>query len=337
MNPSTAHSSQANAPRRIAITGASGFVGSRLVKRLEAQGDDVYRLVRRVPASAHEIHWNPATGAIDANGLEGMDAVVNLAGVSIARGLWTAKRKKAIRDSRVDGTALLARTLASLETPPSVLVSTSAVGYYGDSGDRVLTETSQAGTDFLADVCVEWESAAKPAAIAGIRVVHPRFGLVLGRDAGILPIMSLPFKMGVGGKIGDGRQYMSWIWIDDLVKILVSSIENPTLVGAVNAVAPEPVTSAEFTKAMGRALKRPTFMTVPAFAAKAVGGEMVQQLILVSQRAIPERLQRTGFAFSYPTIDGALAAAFGPAPAVAPVGDDGAANPQLASVGRTSS
>lgn len=297
-------------PRRIAITGASGLVGTRLVERLKARGDDVYRLVRSGTTSGKQIQWNPSGGTIDKKALEGMDAVVHLAGASIAGGLWTEKRKRLIRSSRVDGTALLAQALASLQHPPKVLVSTSAIGYYGDGGERVMTESSPSGDDFLAEVCRAWEGAAGPAREAGIRVVHPRIGLVLDGDGGILPLMSIPFKMGVGGVIGSGDQYMSWVMLDDLVDIIIESIDNEALSGPVNAVAPDPVTNARFTKAMGRALKRPTFMKVPAFAAKAVGGEMVEQLILVSQRVAPAELETVGFVFRYPTIDTALAGAF---------------------------
>lgn len=296
---------------RIAITGASGLVGSRLVTRLEARGDEVFRLVRSVPTNANEIHWSPSGGTIDRAALEGMDAVVHLAGASIAGGLWTEKRKRLIRSSRVDGTALLAEALASLERKPEVLVSTSAVGFYGDGGMAELTETSRSGDDFLAEVTRAWENAARPAAQSAIRVVHPRLGLVLDGDGGILPLMSIPFKVGVGGEIGTGDQYMSWIMLDDLVEIIVETIDNRALSGPVNAVAPNPVTNRAFTKAMGRALKRPTFMKLPAFVAKAVGGQLVEQLILTSQRVVPGELNNAGFAFLYPTIDTALEAAFG--------------------------
>lgn len=298
-------------PLRIAITGASGLVGSRLVARLEGRGDEVYRLVRSGPTSGRDIHWNPGGGVIDKAALEGMDAVVHLAGASIAGGLWTEKRKRLIRSSRVDGTALLSQALATLEQPPKVLVSASAVGYYGDGGQRMLSETAPSGDDFLAEVCREWENAARPASEAGIRVVHPRLGLVLDGDGGILPLMSIPFRLGAGGEIGGGGQFMSWIMLDDLVEILVDSIDNGGLAGPINAVAPNPVTNREFTKAMGRALKRPTFMKVPAFAARAVGGQLVEQLILVSQRVVPTELAEAGFTFRYPTIDAALGAAFG--------------------------
>lgn len=309
--PTSQNPSSSLASRRVAVTGASGLVGKRLVQRLEERGDNVFRLVRSEPSSANEIHWNPSGGTIDRAALEGMDAVVHLAGASIAGGLWTEKRKRLIRSSRIDGTALLSQALASLEQPPKVLVSTSAIGYYGDGGHQVLTEASSSGNDFLAEVVRAWEAAARPAAKAGIRVVHPRFGLVLDGEGGMLPLMSLPFKLGVGGKLGSGDQYMSWIMLDDLVDIIVESIDNEALSGPVNAVAPHPVTNSEFTKAMGRALRRPTFMKVPGFAAKALGGELVEALILVSQRVVPAELNDAGFAFRYPTIDTALEAAFG--------------------------
>jgi uncharacterized protein (TIGR01777 family) len=303
--------SSSTTPRRIAITGASGLVGTRLVERLEERGDVVLRLVRSQPSAPNEIHWNPAGGTIDKEALEGLDAVVHLAGASIAGGLWTEKRKRMIRLSRVDGTALLSQALTTLKQPPQVLVSTSAIGYYGEGGQQVITEASPSGDDFLAEVCRAWEQAASPAKQSGIRVVHPRLGLVLDGEGGILPLMSIPFKLGMGGEIGSGDQYMSWIMLDDLVDLLIHSIENENLSGPVNAVAPDPVTNREFTKAMGRALKRPTFMKVPAFAARTVGGQLVEQLILVSQRVVPAEIQDTGFTFRYPTIDAALQAAFG--------------------------
>lgn len=307
ITPSTETTSR---PRRVGITGASGLVGTRLATWLEERGDEVFRLVRSEPSAPNEIHWSPSGGTIDRKALEGMDAVVHLAGVSIASGLWTEKRKRAIRDSRVEGTALLAEALASLENPPKVFVSTSAVGYYGDGGTEVLTESSPSGDDFLAEVCRAWEAAASPAAEAGIRVVHPRFGLVLDGDGGILPLMSIPFKMGVGGAIGSGDQYMSWIMLDDLIDIIIETIDNEEMSGPVNAVGPNPVTNREFTEAMGKVLRRPTFMKVPAFAAKAVGGQLVEQLVLVSQRAVPQALIDAGFDFRYPTIEKALSAAF---------------------------
>lgn len=295
----------------VAITGASGLVGSALSKELSNQGHTVLRLVRKPPQSGDEIYWDPSSGAIDANALEGVDAVVNLAGVSIAGGLWTSGRKEAILRSRVDGTRLLSETLAGLDRPPQVLVSTSAVGYYGDGGDGILTEESPSGTGFLSDVCRAWEDAATPARESGIRVVHPRFGVVFAQEGGILPLIALPFKFGVGGNIGSGNQYMSWIAIDDLVAILIETITNNSLRGAVNAVSPNPVTNAAFTRALGATLHRPTFMKVPAKIARIVGGDLARELILVSQRAVPEKLQDAGFSFTYPNVEDALSRSLG--------------------------
>jgi uncharacterized protein len=299
-------SRQENQHMRIAVTGASGLVGKRLVSYLQSGGHDVLRLVRHTPRSDREIFWNPSTGEIDATLLEGVDAVVHLAGVSIAGGRWTKGRKAAIRDSRVDGTRLLSTTLAGLAHPPKVLVSTSAVGYYGDSGDRILTEDSPAGKGFLADVCRAWEAATAPASAAGIRVVNPRFGLVFAGDGGMLPLISLAFKAGVGGPLGNGRQYMSWIALDDLVNVVVESIENESLRGPVNAVSPKPVTSREFAKTLGRVLNRPSFMPVPAAAMKMVAGQLADELILASQRAVPAALQDSGFRFRFADLEDAL-------------------------------
>jgi uncharacterized protein (TIGR01777 family) len=293
-------------PLRVAITGSTGLVGQRLTAFLRAGGHEVLRVVRGKADGADEIHWDPMAGEIDAAALEGLDAVVHLAGASIAGGLWTRKRKSVIRDSRVLGTHLLAKTLADLRQPPSVLVSTSAVGFYGSRGDTVLTEAAGPGEGFLAGVVEEWEAAATPAARAGIRVVHPRFGLVLAGEGGLLPLISLPFRMGAGGPLGNGRQYMSWIGLDDLVGVIFESIVNPSLSGPVNAVAPEPVTNAGFTRTLASVLHRPAFLKVPAPAMKLVAGQLAEELILVSQRAIPARLEETGFSFSLSTLEQAL-------------------------------
>jgi hypothetical protein len=231
---------------------------------------------------------------------------VHLAGASIAGGLWTRKRKAAIRDSRIDGTQLLAKTLATLDQPPAVLVSTSAVGYYGSRGDEVLTETSAPGEGFLSDVVKDWEAAATPAATAGIRVVYPRFGVVLAGEGGMLPLISLPFRFGTGGPLGNGRQYFSWIAIDDLVGILFEAIVNDDLSGPVNAVAPQEVTNAEFTRTLARVLRRPAFFRVPAPIMKAAAGQLAEEVILVSQRTRPTVLQDTGFQFAFPTLEQAL-------------------------------
>jgi uncharacterized protein (TIGR01777 family) len=296
----------AERPLRIAITGSTGLVGRRLTAFLRAGGHEVLRLVRGRADGADEIHWDPMAGEIDAAKLEGLDAVVHLAGASIAGGLWTRKRKAAIRDSRVLGTHLLATTLAELKQPPAVLVSTSAVGYYGSRGDTVLTEAAGPGEGFLSGVVEEWEAAATPAARAGIRVVHPRFGLVLAGEGGLLPLISLPFRMGAGGPLGSGRQYMSWIALDDLVGVIFEAIVNPALSGPVNAVAPNPVTNAEFTRTLASVLHRPAIFKVPAPAMKLVAGQLAEELILVSQRVIPSRLEETGFTFALPTLEQAL-------------------------------
>jgi hypothetical protein len=294
----------------IAISGSSGLIGSALLRRLEAQGDRVLRLVRSRPAAgANEIAWDPARGTIDATRLEGVDAVVNLAGETIAAWPWSTARKARIRESRLQATTLLARTLAGLTRRPRVLVSASAVGYYGDRGAMPLDETSPAGTGFLADTCVEWEAAAEPAVRAGIRVVYPRIGMVLSREGGALAPLLLPFRFGLGGPIGSGRQYMSWIALDDLTGAIAHAISTDALQGAVNAVAPRPVTNAEFTRALGRAVRRPVILPFPAFAARLVLGEMADELLLSSARALPARLLATGFAFRHPEIDSALGAA----------------------------
>jgi uncharacterized protein (TIGR01777 family) len=295
-----------NRALRIAVTGASGLVGSRLTAFLRAGGHEVFPLVRGRADGSNDIHWDPAAGEIDAAKLEGMDAVVHLAGASIAGGLWTRKRKNAIRDSRVLGTHLLAKTLAGLDRPPSVLVSTSAVGYYGSRGDEVLTETSAPGEGFLSDVVQEWEDAATPASRAGIRVVHPRFGVVLAGEGGMLPLISLPFRLGVGGPLGSGKQYFSWIAIDDLVGVLFESIVNPDLEGPVNAVAQQETTNAEFTRTLAHVLHRPAFFRVPAGVMKLVAGQLAEEVILVSQRVRPSRLADVGFPFAFPTLEQVL-------------------------------
>lgn len=291
---------------RVAITGASGLVGRRLSAFLRAGGHEVFPLVRSRADGPNEIHWDPATGEIDAAGLEGMDAVVHLAGASIAGGLWTRKRKAAIHDSRILGTHLLAKTLAGLDRPPAVLVSTSAVGYYGNRGDEVLTETSAPGEGFLSGVVQEWEAAASPAAAAGIRVVHPRFGVVLAGEGGMLPLISLPFRFGVGGPLGSGQQYFSWIAIDDLIEVLYESIVNRSLEGPVNAVAPQEVTNQEFTETLARVLRRPAVFRVPAAAMKLVAGQLAEEVILVSQRVKPARLDEAGVTLDFTGLEQTL-------------------------------
>ncbi|MGB3330116.1 MAG: TIGR01777 family oxidoreductase, partial [Thermomicrobiales bacterium] len=287
-------------PSRVAITGASGLVGGHLRNFLTAAGVEVYTLVRHEPKDDFEIFWNPKTGQIDRAKLEGMDAVVHLAGTSIAGGRWTESRKRSIRESRVEGTRLLASTMAGLSQPPRVLVSTSAVGYYGDAGDVTLDESAPKGTGFLADVCEAWEASTHPATEAGIRVVTPRFGIVLSGAGGMLPLVSMPFRLGVGGKLGSGNQMMSWIALDDLLGILLEAIVDDALEGPVNAVAPEPVSNREFTRILAHVLHRPSFLAVPAAVIKRVAGQLADEMLLVSQAAIPTKLQVQDFPFSFP-------------------------------------
>jgi uncharacterized protein (TIGR01777 family) len=292
---------------KILVTGSSGLVGERLVHSLKSQGQEVVRLVRSIPKdSATEIRWNPDEGTLDEAGLEGLDSVVHLAGENLAEGRWTDEKKKRIRESRVKGTRLLSEALARLKEKPEVLVSASAIGFYGNRGDEILTERSAAGDDFLAEVCREWELATAPAGENGIRVVHLRFGVILSREGGALAKMLFPFRMGVGGKIGSGKQYMSWIAIDDVVGVIEHALMNDELRGAVNVVSPNPVTNYEFTKTMGSVLSRPTVFPVPAFAAKLLFGEMADATLLTSQRVEPERLKASGYKFKYPELKNAL-------------------------------
>lgn len=298
-------------PGRVAISGARGFIGAALARSLEGDGVTVLRLVRRDPRpGANEVHWDPERDTIDGASLEGVQAVVHLAGESIDQ-RWTAARKRRLRDSRVRGTGLVARTLAALASPPAVLVSGSAVGIYGsDRGDERLTEESEAGVDFLGQLGVAWEGAATPAADAGVRVVHPRFGVVLGEEGGALRRMLPAFRMGVGGRMGSGRQWMSWISLADAVRVIRFLIERDDLDGPVNAVAPEPVTNTVFTEELGRALRRPTLLAVPRPALLAAFGEMADGTILASQQVYPERLVAAGFDFLHPRLEQAFAAIF---------------------------
>lgn len=284
------------------------MIGTALTRSLGAQGHSVSRLVRRTPASADEIAWDPAAGTIDAARLEGFDAVVHLAGENIAEGRWTSAKRDRIRDSRVQGTTLLAKTLASLEDEPKVLVSASAIGFYGDRGEDEQFEDADPGHGFLPDVCAAWENAANPAREAGIRVVHPRIGVVLGRDGGALAKMLFPFKMGVGGPIGSGRNWMSWISLDDQVRVIERAIEDESLSGPVNSCAPEPVRFADFARVLGKVLRRPAFVRTPAIAMRLALGAMVDDLLLASIRVSPRKLSMTGFEFEHPDLETALRA-----------------------------
>jgi uncharacterized protein (TIGR01777 family) len=295
---------------RVAVTGATGLVGSAVVPVLRAAGHRVDRVSRQPPRpGTTDIQWDPAGGRLDPRALEGVDAVVHLAGQSIAAGRWTAAAKARIRDSRVGGTRLVAETMARLDRPPRALVSASAVGYYGDRGDEPLTEDSAPGAGFLADVARAWEAAADPARAAGIRVVHPRLGVVLAGQGGALAQMALPFRLGLGGVIGSGRQYWSWIALADAVRVVELALALDSLAGAVNAVAPAPATNREFTRVLGRVLARPTLVPLPAPAVRLLMGEMGQALLLASVRVLPRRLERAGFGFRHPDLEGALRAA----------------------------
>jgi uncharacterized protein (TIGR01777 family) len=291
---------------KIVVTGATGLVGSSLTPLLKADGHDVWRLVRKGSTAGKDIFWSPDQGTIDAPALEGVDAVVHLAGENIASGRWTAARKERIRQSRVQGTELIANTLAKLQKPPKVLVSASAIGYYGDRGATILSEDSPPGSGFLSDVCQAWESATRPAADKGIRVVNIRIGIVLSTRGGALQKMLTPFRMGAGGKIGSGAQYMSWVSLQDLCRAISHVLRKDSLRGAVNAVAPSPVSNAEFTGALASALHRPALIPVPAFAARLAFGEMADALLLASTRVEPSRLQLSGFVFEDSEIRQAL-------------------------------
>lgn len=291
---------------RTIVTGATGLIGSALLPLLTAKGHDCVRLVRSTPSGPGELGWEPNEGRIDPAALDGFDGIVHLAGESIAEGRWTAEKKARIRRSRVEGTKLLADAICRSARPPRVLVCASAVGYYGDRSDETLTEESPPGKGFLADVCREWEKAADPAAARDVRVVHLRTGVVLSRKGGALAKMLLPFRIGVGGKIGSGTQYMSWIHIDDFTAIAAHALETDSLRGPVNTVSPNPVRNDEFTKALGKVLSRPTLIPLPAFAAELALGEVARELLLASQRVIPAKLLSRGFEFQFPEIEGAL-------------------------------
>ena len=292
---------------KVLVSGSSGLVGSALVPFLTGGGHQVVRLVRSEPGpEASEVCWDPETGSIDRAGLKGVDAAVHLAGESIAAGRWTAARSARILESRVKGTRLLAETLAELEQPPKALVSASAVGYYGDRGEETLREESGSGSAFLSEVCRQWEAATEPAAAAGIRVVNLRFGVILASAGGALPRLLTPFRLGGGGTLGSGKQFMSWVALDDVVGSILHALTTEALRGPVNAVGPQAVTNREFTKALGRALGRPTLFPMPACAARLAFGEMADELLLASQRVEPAKLLASGYQFRFPDLEGAL-------------------------------
>jgi uncharacterized protein (TIGR01777 family) len=293
---------------RVAVTGASGLIGSALVGRLAAEGHRVAPLVRR-PAGKGEIRWNPEAGRLDVRDLHGIDAIIHLAGENIGT-RWTEGRKARIVASRVRGTRLLSETASQMAHRPKVLISASAVGIYGNRGDEILTEQSALGGahDFLVATGRQWEAGADSARAAGIRVVHPRFGLVLSRRGGALGRMLLPFRLGLGGRLGPGSQWMSWISIDDVVSALIFLMANEAAVGAVNVTSPEPVRNREFTRILGRVLSRPAVLPVPAHALRLVFGEMADATLLTSTRVVPQRLLQLGFQFQHPVLEPALRA-----------------------------
>jgi uncharacterized protein (TIGR01777 family) len=292
---------------KILVSGSHGLVGKALVKSLTKDSHEVFKLVRHERIYGEpEIEWHPNQGRIDRQHLEGFDAVVHLAGESIASGRWTEDKKRAIRDSRLKGTLLLSESLAQLSRPPSVFLSASAMGYYGNRGDELLTEQSAPGKDFLADVCFNWEKVTLSAVEKGIRTVYTRFGIILDAKGGALPKMLTPFRMGIGGKIGDGKQWMSWIALDDVIGALKFMMSDKSVRGPVNFVSPNPVRNADFTKTLGRVLARPTIFPIPAFAARLAFGEMADALLLSSQRVEPAILKDRGFMFSWPTLEPAL-------------------------------
>ena len=293
---------------KVLISGSTGLIGSALITLLTDAGHDVIRLVRsRARADGLAVHWDPESGRIDTDRLEGLEAVVHLAGENIGAGRWSRDRKARIFDSRVKGTRLLCESLANLNHPPQVLVCASAIGYYGSRGAEVMNEESESGAGFLADVCREWEIATEFVGQTEIRVVNLRMGIVLSLAGGPLEKMLPPFKMGVGGILGNGRQYMSWITLDDAVGAIQHTLVTDSLQGPVNNVAPYPVTNREFTKALGRVLRRPTLFPLPGFGLRIMfGREMANELFLSSTRVEPARLLETGYTFQYPGLEDAL-------------------------------
>lgn len=299
----------------VAVTGGSGLIGTALIQRLKQGPHQITQLVRR-RAGPGEVSWDPAGGRLDPIALEGVDAVVSLAGENVGT-RWTAARKRRIRESRVSGTRLLSQAIARLRRPPRVLISASAVGIYGDRGDEILTEASTLGdpsSDFLASVSQQWEAAADPARAAGVRVVHPRFGVVLSPAGGALSKMLLPFRLGLGGRVGRGTQWLSWISIDDVVGVIHHALETDTLRGPVNATAPNPVTNRDFTRTLGRVLRRPTPFPVPARALRLALGEMADETLLASARALPAMLLQSGYEFRHPDLEAALRHVLGKEP-----------------------
>lgn len=288
----------------IAITGASGMIGQALTATLRAEGRTILPISRRaVPGGTR---WDPGRGVLDARALEGIDAVIHLAGENIGGGRWTAARKQLLRDSRLTPTRLLAETIGRLAQPPRVLISVSAVGIYGNRGDQLLDEHATLGNDFLANLAAEWEAAADPVQAVGVRVVHPRFGVVLSAQGGALARLLPPFKLGLGGPVGDGKQWLAWIAIADVVGVMRHLLAQADLTGPVNGVAPEQVTNADFGRTLGRVLHRPAVVPLPAAVLKLAFGEMAEATLLASQRVVPAQLERTGYQWRFPLLEPAL-------------------------------
>jgi len=303
---------------RILVSGSTGFLGTALVETLEAQGHAIARLVRpetsrKNAAGARAqtaVAWDPVAGQFDASAAEGAEALIHLAGASIAGGRWNASRKELLRTSRIAAARHLIAALAKLQRPPRAIVAASAIGYYGNRGDETLTEASASGNDFLASLCREWEAETARAAEFGARVVNLRFGIILAAHGGALPRMAMPFKLGAGGRLGDGRQWMSWLTLPEVICILQFALAHSALTGPVNAVTPNPVRNSEFTAVLAKALHRPALFPAPAFALRLALGEMADALLLVSQRVIPSKLADLGYAFLQPSLADALAEIF---------------------------
>jgi uncharacterized protein (TIGR01777 family) len=298
---------------RVLVSGSTGLLGSALIPRLRLEGHEVVRLVRRPPPlGPFEVFWDPGTGRLDAGALEGFDAAVHLSGENLAGGRWTDARKRLLYSSRIDTTRLLAEALGRVSRKPKVLISASAVGYYGDRGDERLTESAPAGSGFLAALCRDWEAAAAPAEAGGIRVVTLRSGIVLSASGGALTAMLPIFRLGLGGPLAGGAQWLSWISLTDILRAIEHVIADGSIRGPVNTVSPEPARNLDFTRALGRVLHRPALMPVPAPALELLYGEMARETLLASQRAVPGRLAESGFEFSYPELEPALRHALGP-------------------------
>jgi uncharacterized protein (TIGR01777 family) len=289
---------------KILISGSTGLVGSALVPFLLSKGHQTTRLVRS--KSQEGIFWDPDNGVLERSKLEGFDGIIHLSGENIASGRWTPERKRRLWESRIKSTNLLAKTLSFLDEPPKTLISASAIGFYGSRGDELLKEDSAAGHGFLSDLCRAWENATTDAMIKGIRIVHSRFGIILSPKGGALAKMLLPFMVGVGGKLGSGKQFMSWVAMEDVLASLLHMLEVTTIKGPVNVVSPEPVTNDVYTRTLGHVLSRPTIFPMPAFAARFAFGEMADSLLLASQRVQPSVLLKTGYRFRYLALEDAL-------------------------------